>query len=291
MPTVEPESRNAADSLGQTLERARARSGLSRLQAAERLRLEPRIIEALETERFELIGPAVYVRGHLRHYGELLGEDVGALERLYAQLDNSAAAPDVSRIVAEPLPQAPQAPALGVWSAGGVAGLLVVVGLVWWAMRTAPPAVEQQVVAAEPTVAPPAAALAPTAAAPVAPAVTPRAGNSTAPVAAPSAAPTPTAANRARVTISFLADSWTEVYDANGQRLYYGTGRAGSVQTLQGQAPLRVVLGNVAGVVMDLNGRRVSLPADLLGGEKVDLSLDAAGQVARRATESNPGVP
>ena len=149
MPMVESESPNAADSLGRTLESARARSGLSRLQAAERLRLEPRVIEALETERFELIGPAVYVRGHLRRYGELLGEDVGALERLYARRNNSAAAPDVSRIVAEPLPQPQQTPALGVWTAGGVATLLVVMGLVWWAMRTAPPAVEQQVVAVE----------------------------------------------------------------------------------------------------------------------------------------------
>lgn len=283
---VETESPNATDSLGQTLERARTRSGLSRVQAAERLRLEPRVIEALETERFELIGPAVYVRGHLRRYGELLGEDVGALERLYARRDNSAAAPDVSRIVAEPLPQAPQTPALGVWSAVGVAALLVVIGLVWWAMRTAPPEVEPQAVAVEPTAAPD-----PPAAAPRAATATPRADTGTTPVAAAPVAATPTGTGQVRMTISFLADSWTEVYEASGRRLYYDTGRAGSVQTLQGRAPLRVVLGNVAGVVMDLNGRRVSLPANLAGGDNVDLSLDAAGQAARRNVDANPGVP
>lgn len=300
---AESESSPGAAGLGSTLERARARLGLSRLQAAERLRLEPRVIEALETERFELIGPAVYVRGHLRRYGELLGEDVATLERLYTQRGAPAAGPDVSRIVAEPMPQAPQAPTLGLWSAGAVAGLLVLIGLVWWAMRADPqpsttPSVET--VPLEPATLPSPAVAAP---APTVPATAvPRAAVPPAATSAnvasggatqPTAGATPPAPRTARVrmTVSFLGDSWTEVYDANGRRLYADTGRAGTVQSLQGQAPLRVVLGNASGVVMDLNGRRVRLPAGLPDNTNVELSLDAAGQVARRGGDSNPGVP
>lgn len=273
---AESESPAATDGPGKLLERARTRAGLTRLQVADRLRLEPQIIEALENEQFERVGAAVYIRGHLRRYGELVGEDVGTIERLYMQRYRTAASPDVSRIVSEPLPAAPSTPRLGLRSAGAVAGLLVLAGLVWWAMRTAPPLPEPQpsvVAVPEPAKEPAPPAVADTRAPPPAreapaspPAVAP---------SAPGAASAPRSA-RVRMTLSFLGDSATEVYDASGRRLYADTGRAGTVQTLQGQAPLRIVLGNAAGVVVDVNGRRVRLPA---ASEPIDVSLDASGQI------------
>ena len=66
--------------------------------------------------------------------------------------------------------------------------------------------------------------------------------------------PTPRA-KEAELTLKFSSDSWAEVYDASGQRLFYDVGAASSAHTVKGQAPLRVVLGNASGVALEFNGR------------------------------------
>ena len=42
--------------------------------AAEKLHLDPKVIEALEADRFAELGASVYVRGHLRRYADFVGE-------------------------------------------------------------------------------------------------------------------------------------------------------------------------------------------------------------------------
>ena len=53
------------------------------LQAAEKLHIDPKMLEALESENFESFGATVYVRGHLRHYADLIGERFAELQELY----------------------------------------------------------------------------------------------------------------------------------------------------------------------------------------------------------------
>jgi len=67
------------DSLGRTLRAAREARRLSLERASELLRIEPKFLVALEEERFDAIGPPVFVKGYLRHYSELLGLDARAL--------------------------------------------------------------------------------------------------------------------------------------------------------------------------------------------------------------------
>ena len=62
------------------------------------------------------------------------------------------------------------------------------------------------------------------------------------------------------LTLKFNADSWAEVYDATGQRLFYDVGAASSTHTVRGPAPMRVVLGNAAGVALEFNGRPAAVP-------------------------------
>ena len=57
----------------------------------------------------------------------------------------------------------------------------------------------------------------------------------------------------------FSAESWAEVYDSSGDRLFYDVGPADSVRTFKGTAPLRVVLGNAPGVAVEVNGRVTDL--------------------------------
>lgn len=63
-----------ARGIGARLRGAREKRGLTILQAAEKLHVDARMLEALEAGNFAALGALVYVRGHLRRYAELLGE-------------------------------------------------------------------------------------------------------------------------------------------------------------------------------------------------------------------------
>jgi cytoskeletal protein RodZ len=69
--------------IGARLRTGRELHGLTVLQAAEKLHIDPKMLEALESERFASLGATVYVRGHLRHYAELIGERFEELQALY----------------------------------------------------------------------------------------------------------------------------------------------------------------------------------------------------------------
>ncbi|HEX6997753.1 MAG TPA: helix-turn-helix domain-containing protein [Gammaproteobacteria bacterium] len=74
----------ATVSVGDMLRSARTARSLTLEQVSMELRIEPQQLLALEEERFEAIGPPVFVKGYLRHYGTLLGLDAEELVRLYA---------------------------------------------------------------------------------------------------------------------------------------------------------------------------------------------------------------
>jgi cytoskeletal protein RodZ len=63
------------------------------------------------------------------------------------------------------------------------------------------------------------------------------------------------------LTMSFAADSWTEIYDGAGTAVLYDLGRAGTERTIAAAAPLSVTFGNAPAVTLVVNGRAVKLPA------------------------------
>ena len=111
---------------------------------------------------------------------------------------------------------------------------------------------------------------------------------SAAPVAASTAAP-PHSKNQAQVTLHYSADSWTEVYDASGARLFYDVGAANSVQTLVGTPPLRVVLGNASGVAVEFNGRNTPVAKLALPDGSVQFSINRTGRVVRAKPVADGG--
>ncbi len=72
--------------LGARLRAERKRQNLSLEQIAEELRLEPRVLHALEDERFDDLVAPVFARGYLRQYGRKLGLDRDGLLRDYDRL-------------------------------------------------------------------------------------------------------------------------------------------------------------------------------------------------------------
>ena len=78
---------------GELLRAQREQRHLSVQQAAEDLHLDVRLVEALEKNDFEALGPPVYAKGHLRKYAALLGLSPDLVMARYQML---AGAPPVT---------------------------------------------------------------------------------------------------------------------------------------------------------------------------------------------------
>lgn len=270
--------------IGARLRSAREKKGLTVLQAAEKLHVDARLLESLEAGQYSVLGAAVYVRGHLRRYADLIGESSAELQQLYDETTHTAQ-PDLTRIPrSEPGadPSRLMVPALLILAGFALAGIL------WWLLsmersKSTAARASQPVVAAAAT-APPLAAAGNPASDSAASADEP------APTAGPSQAPpaaAPADATQAQLALKFKAASWVEVYDARGQRLLHGVEAADSARTLAGAAPLRVVLGNAPGVALQLNGQAVPLQGLVHHDGSAHILIDRTG----RASATRGGAP
>jgi len=286
--------------IGTRLRAGRERKGLTVVQASEKLHVDSKILESLESEDFAALGAPVYVRGHLRHYAELVGETADELQSLYSN-SIRVAPPDLTRIPkAEPVsdPRRLAVPATVVLVAFAIAGG------VWWVL-TLPkahlvkePARVSGTASPGVSPAPPTPSILPAQASTVAqpvPATAPAPKEGTAATrktsADASSASAPAAAARspareAQLTLRFSADSWAEVYDSSGERLFYDIGAADSVRTFKGTAPLRVVLGNAPGVAVEVNGRSADLATLTHADGSAQFVVSRAGRVSQPAPQS-----
>lgn len=297
----ELETRTDDRSIGQRLREKREAAGLSIAAAAAKLHCDQTILTALEADRFDELGAPVFAQGHLRRYAELIGAPVAELLADWAKRGTLVATPDLTRI--------PRAPSRGldreVWGRrlGALAGAVVIAVAAWWILRggavQTPPAV--------PVAAPSAAAIAPatpaitaaaTLASPPAPATTlpdsaaaplevpaaapmaPAAPVALAVPAAPAVAPAaPAVAARLAVAIEARENCWTEIYDAEGRKLYFDTLRSGNRAAVSGVAPLRVLLGRADRASLTIEGRQVAIPAALIRNTTAYFTVDAAAQL------------
>ena len=102
------------------------------------------------------------------------------------------------------------------------------------------------------------------------------------------AAPTPTPRSKdGELTLKFSSDSWAEVYDASGERLFYDVGAASSAHTVKGPAPLRVILGNASGVAVEFNGRPALIPAVIQPDGSTRFVINAHGRTAPASAVSD----
>ncbi|MEP7247883.1 MAG: RodZ domain-containing protein, partial [Gammaproteobacteria bacterium] len=88
------------------------------------------------------------------------------------------------------------------------------------------------------------------------------------------------------VTLKFASDSWVEVYDANGAKLFYDIGAASSSHKLTGIPPLRVTFGNAPGVRIEVNGKRARVPANAVENDTAQFTINRSGRLVRA---SGPG--
>jgi len=120
---------------GAWLAAAREQAGLSLMQAADQLHLDVSTVKALEAGRFEVLGAAVYARGHLRRYAELLGLPAQEVEKSFLQLHPARSTPDLRHGAGLLQKSDAGARALRPGTAALGALVIVIIGVVLWARR------------------------------------------------------------------------------------------------------------------------------------------------------------
>jgi cytoskeleton protein RodZ len=275
-------------SIGERLRAGRERAGLSVAAAAEKLHLDPKVIESLEADRFAELGASVYVRGHLRRYADFVGEPGAEMVSQYTARDvRPPPPPDLTQV-----PQSGHRtdPRRLVTPIVGLSCAAVLLLAIWWVLAgsragTEPGTVPAPVVPAAQTAAPVAQVQPPAIA--TTPAVTPAPGTAAPAPAVADAANTQakreesTPARETRLKLDLTNDSWVEVYDARGDRLFYDVASAGSVQSVSGRGPLRVVLGNAAGVTVEVDGQAREIPENAIDGEGARFVINRSGSLSR----------
>jgi cytoskeleton protein RodZ len=279
-----------ARSIGERLRAGRERSGLSVAAAAEKLHLDPKVIEALEADRFAEVGASVYVRGHLRRYADFVGEAGLELVNMYSTRESRAAAPDLTQV---PQPERRADPRRRVMPLAVLGCSALLLAAIWWVLAGSRSVDEADALATQATPVAPGGP-APLAEPPSVPATTASLTSST-PVAMPAtaAAATPgtitetpvpvreAPAREIRLRLELSNDSWVEVYDSRGERLFYDVASAGSVQSVSGSAPLRVVLENAAAVSVQVDGQAREIPANAVDGERARFVVNRSGSLSR----------
>jgi cytoskeleton protein RodZ len=289
----------AAQALGQRLKAEREKRGMSAQKMADDMHLDAWVIDALEAGDYERIGPAVYAQGHLKKYASILG--IAGAQAAPAPQPKSAGPPPPTPIIRLD----PPGGSGSIWpTVGGFAVVaLVAGGIAWWRpwhSRTASAGARAPLAASVPAAAGAASAAE---SAPAAATAAETAGGTaneddgastsaagaavaTAPAPAASAELTP-GVGRARLRLSFSADSRVAVYDYRGKSVFTGNGRANSVKTLSGVAPFRVYLGFASGVQLQINDRAVAIGPQFVSGDVARFEAGADG-VLRRDPHPTP---
>jgi len=119
-------NRDTALGLGERLRSARKARALTLEQAASSIRLEASVLRALEDERYEVLGAAVFIRGHLKAYAKLLGLSEETVMTAYRAADpNADAPPKVTRVLEKPLTTTPGPVAIAAAVALAIVAMLL----------------------------------------------------------------------------------------------------------------------------------------------------------------------
>ena len=280
----------APRTIGERLRAGRERAGLSVAAAGEKLHLDPKVIEALESDRFAELGASVYVRGHLRRYADFVGEPGLEMVNAYSAREASPPPPDLTQI---PHAEHRADPRRLISPLVGLGCALVLASAIWWVLAGSRHGADSASAASPQNAAAIAATQAPSTPVPavqeppVQLAGTPAAAaqKATGTAAMTAAVQTPpeekTPARQTTLRLELTSESWVEVYDSRGERLFYDVASAGSVQRIEGRPPLRVVLGNAAAVAVQVDGQVRDIPAAAVDGEGARFVVNRSGSLSR----------
>lgn len=254
---------------GYRLREARDRRGLSVGDVARSLKLDQKVIAALEADDYAALPAPIFVKGYLVQYCKLLGLPADECIAEYERGIGGVAPPPlvVRRAAGDEITPGSSPVALVSWV---VALLAVVMVVLWWFARpdAAAPAATQAVQRPAPVI----AAEEPMVAQPE-PEREPESPTE-------QAVPAP---DLTQVRFEFGQESWAEVVDADGRRLFFDLARAGRVVEVSGVPPIAVFLGNAPAVRITVDGRAFDQSRYVRSGNVARFTLgDDLPQATRR---------
>lgn len=253
------EGQQAEVGWGVPLRETRIRRGLSIEDVSNSLHLEVKLIKNIEAEAIDQLPPSSFVKGYLRSYARLLEMEPNALLTAFADVCGDGE-PTLTQVIKyREASSKDAAPRYATWLV--VAVLVLSLGAWWWSklMTSATEGDEVTTSTSEPE----------TVANEVLPnelitepVLSDETFDQEAPIAAEESssevpvveAPVPAEPVLSTLKFEFKEDSWVEVNDAQGKRLYVNMARAGQTKLVEGEAPFKVLLGNAPGVSVEFNG-------------------------------------
>lgn len=255
---------------GERLAHARREQQIPVIDIAKELHLDEYKVRALECNDFDVIGAPVFAKGHLRKYAQLLNVDNSDVMADYYELTRSAGASPALALSVRSKSRQEISP--GPWLAV-IATVVVVTTAYWWfAVREVAPddSLPEQVSLLPPENSVTDAELPESE--PVDEVETDPLPEISQSEAAADDVATPDSAEM-RVSISYTGDSWTEISDARGRRLYFALGKSGQTVDLSGEPPFNVLFGDAANVSLLVNGASYDLPpADRRGTARLTIT-------------------
>ena len=268
---------------GERLATARRKQKIAVLEIAKELHLDEPKVRALERNEFDVLGAAVFAKGHLRKYAQLVGVDETDVMADYYQLTRAAGMPPL--VSTRRRPRREMTP--GPWIAVIVVVILAATAY-WWftsgrSVSTIPP-VESAAQERTPESVTETGQAEPQPQEPVADAGSDdsavlQSGDAEPETQAPDAELQETPAlddGQIRLLLTYTGDCWTEISDAGGRRLFFGLGQDGRTVELSGEAPFNALFGNANNVVIRVNGSERAINAEERRGRTARLTIEGA---------------
>jgi cytoskeleton protein RodZ len=234
---------------GERLRQAREAAGLGVADVAQRLKMPVRVVESLESGDWDRLDAPVFVRGQLRSYARLLGV------RIDDQLPVASASVPIEPARLQPRTYTPPLRRSLDRMMGRMVYIVITALIavpVWMATRSH---LDSQI-RVDASIDPPAG----TSADPASAQPSPRADDGPRPLVASMASLPPRAARQQQaapapaLSLRFTADSWVEIFAADGSALERGLLKAGERRDYDKGEVGRVVLGNANAVEVRGNG-------------------------------------
>lgn len=255
----EEEKQDVVGRWGIPLREARLARGMSIEEISKILHLETKLIEAVESEDLERLPSASFVRGYLRSYSKLLEVDAEPIVRAYGLVCGSdpSVITKVARVKA--VSSKDSGPRYATWLVVAVLAISVVI---WWRAEVLLPSVVKNnvietVLETEPVdplvfdVIPPLDSEDVVVTMPEALLEAEVMSSAPETESEPEPEPEPVLST---LVLTFSDDSWVEIDDGQGKRLYMDMAKSGQSKTVAGEPPFKVLFGNAAAVTLEYNG-------------------------------------
>lgn len=274
---------------GERLAAARREQKIIVPEIAKELHLDEPKVRALERNEFDVLGAAVFAKGHLRKYAQLVGVDETDVMADYYELTRAASMPPL--VSTRRRPRREMAP--GPWIAVIVVVILLATAYWWFTsgrpLSTVPEvesAAQEQAQEQAPEQAPePGAEIAQPESQPQGPvadigsddSAVLQSGDTEPEAQAPAAELQETPVlddGQIRLLLTYTGDCWTEISDAGGRRLFFGLGKDGRTVELSGEAPFNALFGNANNVLIRVNGSERAINAEERRGRTARLTIE-----------------